>query len=109
MLKSKHKDYDPSTGLNDIAVITLADEVELNQYIQIACLTSLDTSIYPRSNLDAYGVGWSFKSENRFNDSILNSKKMKLVEKNECRTLTKDLTSDPDAFLCTGKRQFLRI
>lgn len=57
------------------------------------------------SNLDAYGVGWSFKSENSFNDSILNSKKMKLVDKNECRMLTKDLASDPDAFLCTGEWQ----
>ena len=48
--------------LNDIALLILDQAVTLNEKIQIACLPQSTSSTYPGDNLDAWAVGWGFKS-----------------------------------------------
>ncbi len=57
--KIRHPNYSDSTLQNDIALLILSEEVELNNYIQIACLPDRSISLYPTlANIDIFIVGW---------------------------------------------------
>lgn len=62
----QHEDYvkNPDNYLNDIALITLANPVELNDYVQLACLPNIVYGSYPPINSSAIAVGrvsaWTF-------------------------------------------------
>jgi trypsin len=58
----KHASYSDTTFQNDIALLYLASDVTLNNYIQIACIPSTSSTSYPGINLDVYAAGWGLLS-----------------------------------------------
>jgi hypothetical protein len=42
-----HSGYNDNSYLNDIALVILEEQVELNEYIQIACLPNPSANNYP--------------------------------------------------------------
>ena len=57
----KHQQFDSATFSNDIALITLMQPIQFNQYIQPACLPNPSYGlVYPDqySNVAAYASGW---------------------------------------------------
>jgi len=57
-LFQKHPNYNPNNNRNDIAILKLSRSVELNQYIQIACLPKEQSTTYPVPEQPAWIVGW---------------------------------------------------
>jgi len=60
-INPKHPNYNNVTEENDIAILKLSRSVELNQYIQIACLPEEQSSTYPVPEQPAWIVGWGNK------------------------------------------------
>ena len=54
----KHPNYNPNNFQNDLAILKLSRSVELNEYIQIACLPKEQSSTYPVPEQPAWIVGW---------------------------------------------------
>ena len=54
----KHEEYDDIQVKNDIGLILLREDAELNEFVQVACLPSTDSSEYPSVDETVYAVGW---------------------------------------------------
>jgi hypothetical protein len=54
--------------LNDIAILKLAEQAPLNNYIQPACLPSVKSLNYPPVEVASWAVGWGWI---KFNQNFL--------------------------------------
>jgi secreted trypsin-like serine protease len=55
----RHGDYDKDNFLNDISIYKLKTPVELNQFVQPACLPNPDSgSSQPPTNAYVFASGW---------------------------------------------------
>ena len=72
----RHENYSEDHQLNDIALLKLSKPVVLNQYVQVACLPTNRSSMYPPLNESVYAIGWGLTSENDFeiSDELRNVK-----------------------------------
>ena len=97
-----HEDYDDTQIKNDIALIILKDEVDLNNYIQTACLPSVDTTDYNY----AYAVGWGTKEYQGSAADVLQNVKLTVYDGgNNCQMYEiTDWTSQICAGDLTGKK-----
>lgn len=50
----KHEHYNESNFLNDIAILKLSKPVDLNIYVQLACLPSKKLNAYPPPDVSGY-------------------------------------------------------
>jgi hypothetical protein len=58
----KHEEYDSLKVVNDIAIITLENNVEFNEHIQPACLPSSDPTI-PAVDSKVVLAGWGLTKD----------------------------------------------
>lgn len=83
-----HPEYNlDGRKLNDIAVIKLEREVELNDYVQLACLPDPKQSGYPtRAGVEAYAIGWgSLDAESESMPQVLQNVALELLDsKTQC-------------------------
>jgi secreted trypsin-like serine protease len=54
--------FNPTYLTNDIALLKLSSPVTLNNYIQIACLPTAQSTTYPGVGLSVYAAGWGLLS-----------------------------------------------
>ena len=91
---SKHENYNSKSLINDIAILKLSQEVELNKYIQPACLPFQSTN-YQSVNTESYAVGWEFTNEHL----LIRNVKLTVCENSLLLLVTLRL---PDIPVCPG-------
>ncbi|XP_062283383.1 suppressor of tumorigenicity 14 protein homolog [Scomber scombrus] len=92
-----HKDYDPSTYDNDIALMELDSDVTLNQNIWPICLPST-THNFPAGQ-EAWITGWGATREGGVAAAILQKAEVRVINGTVCKKLMSDVT---DRMLCAG-------
>lgn len=99
----KHPDYDEKTYLNDIAVIKFSNDIELNRYIQVACLPqTLYTEESLLSKVYAYIAGFS-SSGNDFTSWVEHNVKLNLYNSSMCKMVEPGREKNWDLQLCAGE------
>ncbi|KAM4563762.1 suppressor of tumorigenicity 14 protein homolog [Odontesthes bonariensis] len=93
-----HRDYNPHTYDNDIALMELDDAVELNQYIWPICLPS-STYDFPAGQ-EAWITGWGTTSEGGVKASVLQKAAVRIINSTVCNDLMTDEVTD--RMLCAG-------
>ena len=97
-----HENYNENTKLNDIAIIKLSKVLELNQYIQIACLPSADTKFYPQSNIDCWTLGWGKLGTNIQPDELYDVK-LTIYNSSMCDMVAYGVPKIWESQICAGE------
>ena len=90
---------------NDIAIIKLNQDLVLSQEMQVACLPTKQSSIYPDINRPSYAVGWGKKS---FSDQSISNElrnvQLKLYNMSKCDIYVTQSTfnTDESSHICSG-------
>ncbi|KAK2850911.1 hypothetical protein Q5P01_007187 [Channa striata] len=93
-----HRDYNPSTYDNDIALMELEAEVSLNQYIWPICLPS-PTSDFPAGQ-EAWITGWGATREGGFAATVLQKAEVRIINGTVCKSLLEEEMTA--GMLCAG-------
>ena len=97
IFKSKHESYNETTVLNDIAILKLAEEVTLNEYVQISCLPEVKSFPFVTNKNDlinetttmAIAVGWGLLNEyDDFPPMKMNNVKLIVYNESMCENVT---------------------
>ncbi len=89
--------------MNDIALIKLSTNVTLTNYIQVACLPIVQSSNYPRDQIDVWTAGWGDTNENGTISYILNNIKLTIYYDNKkCERTFSDIPKYWDRQICIG-------
>ena len=100
----KHENFDDVNLFNDIGLIILSKEVELNNYIQIACLPAPSTT-YPNPNGPnpfAYAAGWGTLYTGGPTPSQLNNLKLTIYPSTYCYGVN-DGINNWNGQICAGE------
>ncbi len=90
-------------NLNDIALIKLDSKVDLNEYIQIACLPMNVSSNYPNQNNMSYVIGWGVVDSNSGQQAeSLRNVQIKIYESSKCDLVSPDLEKNWSSQVCAG-------
>ncbi|XP_076598173.1 suppressor of tumorigenicity 14 protein homolog [Chaetodon auriga] len=93
-----HRDYNPLTYDNDIALMELDANVTLNQNIWPICLPS-PTYDFP-AGLEAWITGWGATREGGLAATILQKAEVRIINSTVCQSLMSDEVTD--RMLCAG-------
>ncbi|XP_070824515.1 suppressor of tumorigenicity 14 protein homolog [Chaetodon trifascialis] len=93
-----HRDYNPLTYDNDIALMELDANVTLNQNIWPICLPS-PTYDFP-AGLEAWITGWGATREGGLAATILQKAEVRIINSTVCKSLMSDEVTD--RMLCAG-------
>ena len=77
----KHKDFDPKTLVNDIAILTLETPATISNTIKTVCLPSVD---YNYVNKQVTVAGWGALSEGGQQPSALREVEVKVWSNSDC-------------------------
>ena len=98
----KHPDFDPNRFLNNIAIMTLSNDVTLSEYVQVACLPTSTSTSYPPVNSAVWNVGWgSFSMNGQMSSSLMNMR-VNALDPTKCNFI---LPTDWNAQMCSGNTQ----
>lgn len=89
--------------MNDIAIFKLKEKVELNDYIQIACLPPSKSGYYPGWNISAYIVGWGTTSEGGEISYQLKNAKITVYDSGSCENVLPSFTKNWNSQICAGE------
>ena len=99
----KHENFDQENNLNDIALIKLDSKVDLNEYIQIACLPMNVSSSYPNYNKTSYTIGWGVIDSNTGQQAeSLRNVQITVYDPTLCDSVSPDLDKNWDTQICAG-------
>lgn len=105
--KLKHDGYTNGSLNNDIAIIKLKKSVELNQYIQLACIPdSLDhqnESSYLTYNASAVSIGWSYYTVNNEYGYYLTDFDLNILNNSNCSQFYPNATNYAQT-ICAGNK-----
>jgi hypothetical protein len=91
------------TYLNDIALFKLNEKVQLNEFIQIACLPpDSESKSYPGVNIPAWIVGWGSVSESGYNSDVLNNAKITVYNSSACDEVEPNSEKNWNTQICAG-------
>ena len=96
----KHNSFNPKTFENDIALLYIEPSLDFNDQVRPICLPPKDA--YIETNLICEISGWGLTSEKGSPATILQSAKVRILNRNICRLptwLNKNLKND---MLCAG-------
>ncbi|XP_068588278.1 ST14 transmembrane serine protease matriptase b [Cebidichthys violaceus] len=93
-----HRDYNPFTYDNDIAVMELSANVTLNQNIWPICLPSA-TYDFPAGR-EAWITGWGATREGGLAATVLQKAEVRIINSTVCKSLMDDEVTD--RMLCAG-------
>ncbi|XP_061841495.2 suppressor of tumorigenicity 14 protein-like [Nerophis lumbriciformis] len=93
-----HRDYDPLTFHNDVALMELDSDVPLNQHIWPICLPS-PTHRFPAGR-QAWITGWGATREGGLAANILLKAEVRIINSSVCNSLMKNQVMD--GMLCAG-------
>lgn len=93
-----HRDYNPFTYDNDIALMELDSDVTLNQNIWPICLPS-PTYDFPAGQ-EAWITGWGATREGGLAATILQKAEVRIINSTVCKSLMNDEVTD--RMLCAG-------
>ncbi|CAF0826359.1 unnamed protein product [Brachionus calyciflorus] len=99
-----HPNYNDSNYLNDIAIIKLAQKVNVNQQVQIACVPNNSRIDYPNENVKAYIAGWGANdTDGTIYPDILKQAVITIYNSSMCKDVLNDLNKNWDKQICAGK------
>lgn len=99
----QHENYNDELVQNDIGILKLAEPVNLNNNIQIACLPDPSVKIYPKkSNIEAYAIGWGALFEGGYTPERLHNVIITLYNNSMCSNVSSD-SNDWDMQICAGE------
>ncbi|OCT93998.1 hypothetical protein XELAEV_18011661mg [Xenopus laevis] len=78
----QHEEYDPKVENNDIALIRLNEALELNDYIQPACLPTSSARLDPLT--ECYLAGWGVHGEGEEPVDAMQEAKVERIESKHC-------------------------
>lgn len=90
--------------LNDIAILKLAEEVDLNEFAQIACLPDEETFPPEILNQTAIAVGWGLLNE--FDDFLpikMHNVRLNIYNETMCENVSVEYEKDWSKQICAGK------
>ena len=89
--------------LNDIGILKLSSEVNLNSYVQTACLPDPSQSGYPvAANQNGYIVGWGTLSEGGSSPDNLQNTKITVYSENSCSNVYPNVVKNWNSQVCAG-------
>lgn len=89
---------------NDIAILKLAQPVELDTNVQVACLPDPNTKMYPKeSNIEAYAVGWGTTEEGGFLPEYLQNVVLRIYNGSTCENASAQINPNWDTQICAGE------
>lgn len=90
---------------NDIAIIKLASNAELNDYVQIACLPDPSIPSYPsKVNISAIAVGYGNTNYSSTTLSpVLRNVDLTIYSRDVCPSMIPDDAQDAASQICAGK------
>jgi hypothetical protein len=87
--------------LNDLAILKLANPVQLNDDVQIACLPRSNSGLYPQStNIPIFAVGWGAIYEEGPTSDTLQNVRMTLYDGKYCQSAMASTPKDWAAQIC---------
>ncbi len=100
-----HEEFQVDAGLNDIGLIILAEEVQLDSQVQVACLPDpfkLESD-FPGFNSPAWLSGWGLTKENstKFTKNQKNVQ-LNILDPVECTKNENNMTLDWSRQMCGG-------
>jgi transmembrane serine protease 3 len=101
-----HPQYNPTTTLNDIAVVKLERAIKFSSAIQPACLPASGEQV--SDNADGTVAGWGLTREGGYDtSSILLQVGVPTINSRQCDQSyrSQGIAIDPSAMLCAGYRQ----
>ncbi len=98
----QHENYDPTNILNDIAIIQLNEDVELNEYVQIACLPK--SNIYSTyANQSSWIIGWgTTKTYKKASADSLQNAQISILNNSFCNKVIQENTKNWNSQICAG-------
>lgn len=100
----RHSNYDKNNFLNDIAIYKLKTPVELNQYVQPACLPNPNSAIVqPTINANVFASGWGTLSEYGSSSSVLYNVQLTNYNPTTCNKVDSSLQKNWNAQICAGQ------
>ena len=97
----QNANYDANTNINDIAIILLSNEVQLNQFINIACLPQ--AGYFPNNtNIDSFIVGWGDLYGNKTYPVMLQNAKIEVYNSSMCVLVFPTVSKDWNSQICAG-------
>ena len=96
----QHEGFDEVNLYNDIGLIILNEEVQLNSYIQIACLPPIST-FYPSAFVPAYAAGWGTLASGGIAPNLLNNVKLTVYPSSYCYNVNQYLNTNSQ--ICAGE------
>ncbi|CAF0829847.1 unnamed protein product [Brachionus calyciflorus] len=99
-----HPSYNSVNQLNDIAIIKLENKVNLNNFVQIACLPETTKKYPDKTDISAYVIGWG----NTVTIGTVLSDKVKeaqitVYDSTKCSGVSVSNTKNWDTQICAGK------
>ncbi|XP_012557611.1 trypsin-3 isoform X1 [Hydra vulgaris] len=103
----KHKEYNPLTHDNDVALIKLARPCKLNNHVSTACLPSNEATL----GTLCFITGWGKTSHPGNMTNVLQQGKMSIVDQTTCESLNRQTIPHPitKAMLCAGDGGLTRM
>lgn len=81
----------------------LSASVTLSNFVQVACLPTVQSSDYPKDQIDIWTAGWGDTSENGTFSHILNNIKLTIYHDNKkCEKTFSDIPKYWDRQICIG-------
>ena len=75
----------------------------LNKFVQITCLPSSKTKMYPQVGEPAWAVGWGSLDDLGNIPRFLNNVKINILNSTLCKYSADNLTTEWDSQICAGK------
>jgi hypothetical protein len=101
--KKKHEKYNEKVKTDDIALIKLKEEVQLNEYIQLACLPDPTRGKYPPAeSIHAWTMGWGTLFSGGPTSNQLKNVKLTIYDGPSCNNVVKNYPKNWTAQLCCG-------
>jgi len=83
--------------------LKLSQDVQLNQYIQIACLPGFKSSYYPNPTIDSWTIGWGTASSySTLTSNILKNVKLTLYPASQCNAVSPFTLKNWETQICAG-------
>ena len=102
----KHEEYDGKNILNDLAILKLEEEVELNEYVQIACLplANFNRTTYPSASptRSAWIVGWGTTNQYGASSQVLKNARVTVYSQASCKDVLPRSAKNWEAQICAG-------
>lgn len=97
----QHKDFEPETYKNDIAIIIMERSVDFSDTIQPIPLASIGEDL--KAGTLATVTGWGIMNDEGHLPDIFHYVKIRIVDHAECVQVYKDLNPVEDHMLCAGE------